>query len=393
MLYDIMLYDIIYVLLCMISLYTKNLRKKVEMPTTKESFIAAISFVCGVLVLQFAENQKIDSSKGIEAIMSKSAILEEKLAEANRKISSNTKPNTACLWKFKSYVPSPWENFWVKNVKLLQDNVCEEANKEVGHISEWVKGAKKNIFANPFELPSSTFSQFHFVNTCTGEELVDYIEPLAGLTRHPYYCLKGAKWLVNKDYLIASWNVSRKLEISPSGYTPKALYFDLGASFYDSGFGGASQSWFIETYEKRGVSWKGIFAWEATPQDSVKTWNLIPAKWKPYYHWYNIPVSSVPGDADNALRYISEVARPEDYVLLKVDIDHSETENAIVHQLLASDELLGLVDEIYYEHHVRTKPMHKYWARVTKNSNENLSHTYNMFSELRKKGLLAHSWV
>jgi hypothetical protein len=198
-------------------------------------------------------------------------------------------------------------------------------------------------------------------------------------------------WVVNKDYLIASWNVSRKLVKSSAPYVPRAFFFDLGASYYNSGIGGPSQSWFIETYEKRGVAWSGIFGWEASPQDLAKTWKEIPARLKPYYHWYNIPVSSVPGHPDNALAYIKEVSRLEDYVLLKIDIDNSPTELEIIRQTLASDELLGLVDEIYFEHHVNVDPMHYYWK--TQDSKQYLSDTYKLFNEFRQKGVLAHSWI
>ncbi len=198
-------------------------------------------------------------------------------------------------------------------------------------------------------------------------------------------------WIQSKDYLIPSWNVSRKLRTSPAPFVPRAFYFDLGASYYNSGRGGASQSWFIETYEKRGVVWKGIWGWEATPQDPAKTWEVIPARLKPYYHWYNIPVSSVPGHANNALAYIKEAARPEDYVLLKLDIDHNPTEMGIINQVLASDELLRLVDEIYFEHHVNVGPMHYHWN--TQKSKQHLSDTYQLFNAFRQKGILAHSWI
>ena len=335
----------------------------------------------------------------IEALEFENALYKAKLAHAISTTPSS-RISMSCHWNFKMYTPSSWEKYWVKNVKRLQDRVCEEASKDQERISEWVNGTRKNNAGDPMQLPTSTFSRFKFVNNCTGEELVDYIEPLAGLTRHPYYCSKviaegkdgnEGGWVVNKEYLIASWNVSRKLETSAPGYEPKAFYFDLGASFYASGVGGASQSWFIETYEKRGIAWRGIFAWEATPQDPSKTWQAIPARWKPYYHWYNIPVSSDPDHADNALRYIKTVARPEDYVLLKIDIDHPATENALVDQLLASRELLALVDEIYYEHHVNVAPMHRHWK--TQASRQYLADTYRVFDALRRRGVLAHSWV
>ena len=116
-----------------------------------------------------------------------------------------------------------------------------------------------------------------------------------------------------------------------------------------------------------------------------------PLRTQPYYHWYNIPVSSVPGHPDNALSYIKTIARPEDYVLLKIDIDHNPTETGIIKQLLASDELLGLVDELYFEHHVNVGPMHYHWN--TENDKQRLADTYRLFSAFRQKGILAHPWI
>jgi hypothetical protein len=85
------------------------------------------------------------------------------------------------------------------------------------------------------------------------------------------------------------------------------------------------------------------------------------------------------------------VARPEDYVLLKIDIDHSPTEMGIVDALLASDELLGLVDEVYFEHHVNVDPMNYHWAM--QGQRQRLADTYAVFGAFRRKGVLAHSWI
>ena len=204
------------------------------------------------------------------------------------------------------------------------------------------------------------------------------------------FCLTNED-LVNKNYLVVSWNVSKKLS-SPTGhYVPKAYYFDLGASLYDSGAGGASQSWFVETYESRGIRWDGIFAWEAKPHPAGQVWGKLPARLKPIYRWYNVPVSPKPGHPDNALDYIRRIARPEDFVLVKLDIDTTPVEEALVGQILASDELLGLVDEFYFEHHVNTRPMHPYWG--TQSAQQTLADTYRIFAALRGKGVVAHAWV
>lgn len=290
----------------------------------------------------------------------------------------------ACHWAFVQYLPSPYESYWTQNIASLQTDVCTESNKQSAEIEGWMTHARLSS-SNPTELPGSIFSKFIFRNNCTGEIVTDYIEPLAGLTRSPLFCMKGDDFVVEKDYLVMSWNVSRKLLVN------KAFYFDLGASLYDAGAGGASQSWLVERFEARGVRWDGIFGWEAMAHPPSDVWSKIPAHLKPVYHWYNIPVDPGPNHPDNALNYIRQIAKPQDYVLLKIDIDTTLIEEALVRQLMKSEELLSLVDEFIFEHHVNTAPMHKFWNTAGEKSK--LEDTYRIFGELRHKGILAHSWV
>ena len=286
-----------------------------------------------------------------------------------------------CRWDFLEYRASEYEQFWVNNVKNLQDgDICSESNKHVTEIDQWMALATSGHAT----LPLSVFSRYVFRNNCSGEELVDYIEPLAGLTRSPLYCLKGNNYVVRKDYLVVSWNVSRKI-------SRNAYYFDLGASMYNSGGGGPSQSWFVETYESRGIEWDGIYAWEASEYTPAVVWDAIPARLKPIYHWYNIAVNPLPNHTDNPLEYIRRIARPEDFVLLKIDIDNTPVEEALVFQFMESAELLGLVDEFYFEHHVNVAPMHRHWG--SESLYKKLEDTYSIFTTLRKNGVIAHSWV
>lgn len=309
-----------------------------------------------------------------------------------REIESAQSTKTDCHWNFIEYRSSEYEKHWIDNIASLQDNVCAESNKQAHEIEEWMAHAKKSTAQRTTDLPETIFSKFSFQNNCTGEMTTDYIEPLAGLTRSPFYCKRGLNTddVMDKDYIIISWNVSRKRIVSP-WYNARYYYFDLGASLYNSGMGGASQSWIVQAYEDRGVLWDGIFGWEAIEHRPSSVWEIIPPHLKPIYHWYNIPVSSQPKHPDNALEYIRRHARPQDYVLLKLDIDHTLTEEALVEQILGSEELLALIDEFIFEHHVNVGPMNAHWG--TYNVPHRLQDTYRIFSTLRRKGILAHSWV
>ncbi len=70
-------------------------------------------------------------------------------------------------------------------------------------------------------------------------------------------------------------------------------------------------------------------------------------------------------------------------MLLKIDIDNNPTELGIINQTLALDELLGLMDEIYFEHHVNVDPMHYHWK--TQRSEQHLSATYKYSMRFGKR--------
>ena len=53
------------------------------------------------------------------------------------------------------------------------------------------------------------------------------------------------------------------------------------------------------------------------------------------------------------LPHLREVATPDDFVALKLDIDDPPTEQSIVHALLRDHDTLRLVDELFFEYHFR----------------------------------------
>ena len=70
------------------------------------------------------------------------------------------------------------------------------------------------------------------------------------------------------------------------------------------------------------------------------------------YDRYNIPASADEKSHDNPWNFIRKVAKPEDYVVVKLDIDHTPIEEKFIAQLRASSDLQNLIDEFYFEHHV-----------------------------------------
>ncbi len=172
--------------------------------------------------------------------------------------------------------------------------------------------------------------------------------------------------------------------------------FDVGASTYNKGAGGASQSWFVDTYRKHGIEFDRIIGWEAKQIDPNKQWSTVPADIKRKTSWYNIPAKAVVGDPDNPLTFIKELTKAEDYVVFKLDIDTPAVEVALVQQLMDDEDLLELIDEFYFEHHVSGSPMQWHgWGNLTtsKVTLGRIEDSYNIFTFLRERGVRAHSWV
>ena len=80
----------------------------------------------------------------------------------------------------------------------------------------------------------------------------------------------------------------------------------------------------------------------------------------------------------------------------QVDIDHPSTEEPLTRQLLGDDAVAALIDELYFEHHVKRHPLgrtHFGWAHSVSETNCNITDSYEVFARLREKGIRAHSWV
>jgi len=194
--------------------------------------------------------------------------------------------------------------------------------------------------------------------------------------------------LCMQDYLIPAWHA----EAWPTVRT-RALFFDMGASLYHTGNGGASMSWFVNQYRARGISFDRIFAWEAKQYTDATIYATMPPSIVDRISYYNVPANTTPGTKHNPWRTLRAVATPKDFVVVKIDIDNTPVEEALLEQLLADSALSSLVDEFYFEHHVLNTPMWHYgWKRDTVTTHT-LVHSYDIFSQLRVLGIRAHSWV
>ena len=95
-------------------------------------------------------------------------------------------------------------------------------------------------------------------------------------------------------------------------------------------------------------------------------------------------------DVYNPWHLLKKVSAPQDFVVVKLDIDTPAVEGELVRQLLADPMLYSLVDVFYFEHHAHIHDFEWMWARF--GFHEKLADSYAIFAALRQRGIRAHSW-
>ena len=299
------------------------------------------------------------------------------------------------------YVPSPLERWWLQNAGLVAEQSkrwsrgCEAVVADVAGINKWLEVARDRETSSNSGWSPDIFSYHEY---CPGGARMRVpIEPLFAMLRHPRFhcfgCSAGCKrnedfaTALNKSHLLPPWH-DEVLSRQPSR---RAFLFDLGASTYTAGAGGASMSWFITSYERRGIVFDRVLAWEAKlhPPEKIFGPPLPPAVLH-RLSYFNLPLSVIKGHRHNPLSAVAELVRPDDFAVVKVDFDSPTLEAALVEQMLAP-EISALVDELYFEQHVGDIALakYKYGPKVGARLNE----SYDLFSRLRFAGIRAHPWV
>lgn len=107
-------------------------------------------------------------------------------------------------------------------------------------------------------------------------------------------------------------------------------------------------------------------------------------------------VSATP-PVSNPLEVLRTVTKPEDFVVLKVDIDGGP-ELELVQRIAADPELYTRVDELYFEYHFYFDGLNFGWQTHHGGANEKRwNHTVDdalrLLRRLREHGIRAHFWI
>lgn len=341
----------------------------------------------------------------------------------------------------KTYHMSEWELEWRANIDKWADNSvewtqgCDRLQRERRRLSIWMElWRRRQLAMSQADVERESFSLsrhnkvfgYHAIyDTCRKSTILNVpLEPLVGFLRHPTaLCFSSnKKTFTNKDYMLPNsvlevWPRVRS-NLSPFGVKlqGRSFFFDVGASLYDRGGGGASQSWFVSEYRKRGLDFNRIFAWEAKAYAPADLFDTFPPDVLDKLSYYNVPANATVGAAHNPLRAIRALATEDDFVVLKLDIDNGAVENSLLYQICEDPELAALIDELYWESHMWRNPLQhrSYWlfsagpetdqprlfSNISKSpyaarvkADNDITASYEIFHRLRELGIRAHSWV
>jgi hypothetical protein len=175
---------------------------------------------------------------------------------------------------------------------------------------------------------------------------------------------------------------------------PRRILFDLGSNLFGSWGGNKaaySTAFFHSMFNAQNLPFNRIFAYEYERLDPHAAWEVVPDDAMDIYTLINHGVESDPESKFNPWNLLRKIALPDDWVVVKLDIDSPGIERELMLQLLDDTSLSDLVDEMYFEHHVYIREMQPYWG-IDSTSNETLVLSYQWFTKLREKGVRMHSW-
>lgn len=303
------------------------------------------------------------------------------------------------VFRFIRYESCDWEKKWLANVhkwgRLSGRDWCDivQDPEEKRYAEDALIGISEMSANNSTHLSDTPrhreiFSRFVYETLdVKGAVLTHYqlIEPLVQLLRYFGVCESQSDNLLNRGYLVFDSGKDLRVKIRQS------MYIDLGASTYDSGAGGLSSKWFFESYKARGLPIDRALLWEINLHQPKDVFDQVPGEFFHAYQYFIIPVETRADHPKNPFKILKSIVRKHDFVAVKIDIDTPSIENELTDQLVENLDIMApLIDEFFYEHHVRSPTMMRLgWGNTVTGE---LEDTYKLHLKLRNRGIRSHGW-
>ena len=324
-----------------------------------------------------------------------------------------------------------------KNISTGSSSVYERRKALLNFISStpeiekakyWLKVVKSHMSSEYVpelnRIDRNYLSKFVVTKKCEDDRGVltetsweEYIEPLNILFRHPFSLTGGRndldkafmslpkehrRSLLSTDHILLHSGLSyyNNSHLNHGHMNPskpnKHYFFDAGSSLFYTSVG-----LFICAYSQRKISFDAMYGWEATLLEPSSFWKHVPAKWLPYYHFYNVPVEPGFAGHHSVLRIIDEVVREDDFVSFKLDIDNSTVEIPIFQAIVENTNgIAKKIDELFFEFHFDCEMMQfSGWEEPDPQTfpkgvkKMDRVYAYEQFLALRKLGIRAHAYI
>lgn len=221
-------------------------------------------------------------------------------------------------------------------------------------------------------------------------------------------CTNGSMWHGERECSLPC-SALRSFQRSAGGVEPttgrgRNLLFDLGSGAYSSCRAGtagcaigSSLPFFEGLYARACILFDKVYAWESVPMPAEDFWWDVPLEMRGLLTFFNMGVKPEPpergAERNSFLGMLEVTAKPDDFVVIKVDIDHPATELSIVRGILASDSLTRLVDELFFEFHFTFDDLDFGWGGAKKTRGHSVDDALELMQALRRKGIRTHFWV
>lgn len=339
------------------------------------------------------------------------------------------------------YQPSAIELEWTApqlGSTILEEGICKVAlrRSQMSAVADWLTFAE---ISRGQQLRAPTHNESVAVSTFVRRDgCKEYIEPLTGIARHPLSARVGCALQQSFTRMPVSRRQPLGFERPAPGPPGKYhlgylilanhcgaadgsfcaqsrayhsrgrnLLYDLGCSLFGSPMtrsdalylGNAHTSslqHFLALYGQNCIDFDSIWAWEAEVTKPDVWWKPVPPTVRAKMHFYNVFLK----DPSDFTAVLNATARPEDHVVVKLDIDAPELEKAIVDTILADPLLLGLIDEFFFEYHFHMDNPNGPWgATQTQNKTgrnwvpDTVDVALATMQRLRRAGVRAHFWI
>ena len=171
------------------------------------------------------------------------------------------------------------------------------------------------------------------------------------------------------------------------------ILMDLGASIFHGWQekpDAVGAKWVVDRFARFGIRFDRIFMFEYTTYAPKKIFSDLSHEMLSTISYFNVGVEASKNSSFNPWNVLKSIAKADDFVVVKLDIDTPNIENALIDQVIQDDSISSIIDEMFYEHHVNIKAMHRFWH--TERSRLTLNDSYSIFRQLREKGIRMHSW-